>query len=156
MSGEPAVIGTRAVASIRKRALYLAFSPVPLASQATHKYYGSLGDLIDMDQWRGGTPQTLTAEQAIALVRHLAKEGNYRFTEHALDRMHERHVTAAQVIAGLKHGDLIAGPERTAQGTREKNQLSDIAAGERVTVTAVIDSEGIRQVVLVVIVVTVF
>jgi hypothetical protein len=121
MSGEPAVIGTRAVASIRKRALYLAFSPVPLASQATHKYYGSLGDLIDMDQWRGGTPQTLTAEQAIALVRHLAKEGNYRFTEHALDRMHERHVTAAQVIAGLKHGDLIAGPEHTAQGTRENS-----------------------------------
>jgi hypothetical protein len=114
-----------------------------------------LGDLIDMEHWRGGTPKTLSAEQAVVLVRHLAKGGNYRFTEHALDRMHERHITAAQVISVLKRGDLIAGPERAAQGTWEI-QLSDIAADERVTVTAVIDSEGIRQVVLVVIVVTVF
>ena len=114
-----------------------------------------MGDLIDMEQWRGGMPKALTAEQAVALVRHLAKEGNYRFMEHALDRMHERHITAVQVISVLKRGDLIAGPERTAQGTREI-QLSDISAGARVTVTAVIDSEGIRQVVLVVIVVTIF
>lgn len=114
-----------------------------------------VGELIDIEQWRGGTPKALTAEQAVALVRQLAKDGSYRFTEHALDRMHERHITATQVISVLKRGDLISGPERSEQGTW-KIQLSDIAAGERITVTAAIDSEGVRQVVLVVVVVTVF
>ena len=59
-----------------------------------------------------GRRKALTAEQAVALVRQLAKDGSYRFTEHALDRMHERHITATQVISVLKRGDLISGPDR--------------------------------------------
>ncbi|MBS0365361.1 MAG: DUF4258 domain-containing protein [Proteobacteria bacterium] len=114
-----------------------------------------MSDVVDVEAWRWGTPQSLTAQQAIDLVRHLATEGCYRFTEHALDRMYERHIVASQVVSVLKRGDLISGPDRNAQGNWEL-QLSDMAAGERVTASVAIDSEGIRQIVLVVVVITVF
>jgi hypothetical protein len=114
-----------------------------------------MGEVIELGAWGTGIPQTLTSAQAVALIRHLVNEGDYRLTEHALERMDERHITTPQVLSVLRSGSVISGPAKNEHGNWQI-QLSDIAAGEQVTVTAVIDSLGVRRVVLIAVVVTVF
>jgi hypothetical protein len=83
-------------------------------------------------------PLRLSADRALEILRFAgADSGRVEWTEHVLERMEERSITAKQVLDCLAKGTMIKGP--TQEKGSWKCKLQWITAGVQLDVVAAID-----------------
>jgi hypothetical protein len=81
----------------------------------------------------------LPRPKALGLMRELARDSGYVvFTDHALKRMRQRHVTPRAVLECLSKGTIVEGPAMGIRGTWEL-AVEPMGAGRKLRVACAID-----------------
>lgn len=83
-------------------------------------------------------PFNLTEPEALALLRDCARDESKLFiSQHARERMQERHITRKQVLACMEKGRISEGPYRDIKGDWKCN-VEHYTAGNVITAAVAI------------------
>ena len=82
----------------------------------------------------------LTSRKALEIIRDIANNATHCVvpTAHATKRMKERKIFRRDLLQCLRHGKIIEGPARAANGNWEFKMCS-LEAGERINIAAALD-----------------